>query len=119
MERMEEKAEHKGGILADDMGLGKTIQRLAAAFISYQSHGSIALILSSPSKDRSCKTTLICTPLALLGQWRGEIRTKTDPALNVHIHHPSWHGQNGEKITTAQDLLQYDVVLTTYTMIVT
>jgi SNF2 family DNA or RNA helicase len=77
-------------------------------------HHSIALLVTRQSKDETRKTTLICTPVALLRQWYNEIHTKTDPPLNVYIHHAS---TRGKKARTAKDLLKYDVVLTTYTTV--
>ncbi|KAM0252634.1 hypothetical protein ACHAP5_000925 [Fusarium lateritium] len=93
MKKMEEGT-NKGGILADDMGLGKTISTLA-------------LLLARPATTRP-KTNLIIAPLALLRQWEEEIATKTKPShrLSVYVHH-------GRK-TTTDELLKYDVVLTTY-----
>ncbi|KAL6854240.1 SNF2 family N-terminal domain-containing protein [Trichoderma novae-zelandiae] len=93
MKQMEEGT-NKGGILADDMGLGKTISTLA-------------LILSRPAKSRP-KTNLIIGPLALVRQWEEEISKKTKPShrLSVFVYHNA-------KATT-DELLQFDVVLTTY-----
>ncbi|KAF7853315.1 uncharacterized protein EAF02_011969 [Botrytis sinoallii] len=92
-----EEGSNKGGILADDMGLGKTISTLS-------------LILSRPSTDRTCKTTLIVAPVALLRQWNSEIVSKTLPT-----HKPSVYMAHGNsKRSTWDDLRQYDVVLTTY-----
>jgi len=109
-----EEGKNKGGILADDMGLGKTIQRyLSVCF--HSSDVSIALLVSRPSEDRGCKTTLIITPVALLRQWCTEIETKTDPKLKVYIHHAS---SRSRKARTSAELLQNDVVLTTYNTIV-
>lgn len=76
---------------------------------------SIALLVSRPSDDDDCRTTLICCPVALLRQWFNEIRTKTDPPLSVYIHHSS---TRGKKAKTTSELLKYDVVLTTYSTIV-
>ncbi|KAM0356123.1 hypothetical protein ACHAPU_000518 [Fusarium lateritium] len=93
MKKMEEGS-NKGGILADDMGLGKTISTLA-------------LLLARPTNTQP-KTTLIVAPLALLRQWEEEITSKTkfSHRLSVYLHH-------GKK-TTTEELLRYDVVLTTY-----
>ncbi|KAJ3780230.1 SNF2 family N-terminal domain-containing protein, partial [Lentinula aff. detonsa] len=90
-----EKSYLKGGCLADEMGLGKTVQM-------------IALMMKNRSDDRYCKTTLIIAPTALLDQWRMEIEVKTNVGLKVLIYHgPS-------KPKKAQDLLSYDVVVTTF-----
>lgn len=93
LKKMEEGT-NKGGILADDMGLGKTISM-------------IALMSIRPATSRP-KTNLIIAPVALMRQWEEEIKTKLRPsyAMSTFIYH-------GKKATT-EELLQYDVVLTTY-----
>ena len=93
MKKME-AGTNKGGILADDMGLGKTISTLA-------------LLLARPATTRP-KTNLIVAPVALIRQWEEEIATKTKSShrLTVYVHHG--------KRTTIDELLTYDVVLTTY-----
>ena len=105
----------KGGILADDMGLGKTIQ-------------SISLILTNPrpSKDEPPgpgrkaisdhvgRNTLVVGPLALIKQWEAEIKSRVSEShkLRVLVH----HGPNRTK--RFQDFLKYDVVITTYQILV-
>lgn len=93
MQAMEDGS-NKGGILADDMGLGKTISTLA-------------LMVTRPATERP-KTNLIIGPLALVRQWEDEIKTKVSMShrLSVFVYH-------GKK-TTTEELLKYDVVLTTY-----
>ncbi|KAH6973480.1 SNF2 family N-terminal domain-containing protein [Ilyonectria sp. MPI-CAGE-AT-0026] len=93
MKKMEEGT-NRGGILADDMGLGKTISTLA-------------LLLSRPATSRP-KTNLIVGPVALIRQWEEELATKTKLShrLSVFLYH--------NKKATTEDLLKYDVVLTTY-----
>ncbi|KAH7316617.1 SNF2 family N-terminal domain-containing protein [Stachybotrys elegans] len=94
MVKMEEGS-NKGGILADDMGLGKTISTLA-------------LIHARPATARP-KTNLIIGPLSLIRQWEEEIGKKTKPShrLSVFVYH-------NRRKTTTEELLQHDVVLTTY-----
>ncbi|GKU10016.1 unnamed protein product [Fusarium langsethiae] len=93
MKKME-SGTNKGGILADDMGLGKTISTLT-------------LLLARPATTRP-KTNLIVAPVALIRQWEEEIATKTKSShrLSVYVHHG--------KRTSIDELLRYDVVLTTY-----
>lgn len=102
----------KGGILADDMGLGKTLQ-------------SISLIISNPmpKKDGTgwkkslanvTGSTLVVAPLALIRQWEAEIKEKVTLShrLSVCVH----HGPSRTK--RFQDLAKYDVVITTYQILV-
>ncbi|OSX63442.1 hypothetical protein POSPLADRAFT_1045766 [Postia placenta MAD-698-R-SB12] len=90
-----EKSSDKGGCMSDEMGLGKTVQM-------------IAVMVSNSSQDPLCKTNLIVAPVALLDQWQLEIEMKTDCNLKCLIY----HGSNKPK--NKRDLMQYDIVLTTY-----
>lgn len=87
-----------GGILADDMGLGKTIQII-----------SLILANSSPRTPESSKTTLIIAPVGVMSNWRNQIQdhTRQEASPRVLIYHGS-----GKK--EAQNLAQYDVVITSY-----
>ncbi|KAK0742533.1 SNF2 family N-terminal domain-containing protein [Apiosordaria backusii] len=103
----------KGGILADDMGLGKTLQ-------------SISLIISNPmpkSDEAGYKKhfseikrgTLVVAPLALIRQWEAEIKEKVDKDildLKVCVHH------GPQRTKDAKQLGKYDVVITTYQILV-
>ncbi|ODQ65918.1 hypothetical protein NADFUDRAFT_12699, partial [Nadsonia fulvescens var. elongata DSM 6958] len=95
-----------GAILADDMGLGKTIQ-------------SISLIITRPSNDTLHKTTLIITPVALLKQWEREVerRTRPDPVTGEKLQVFIYHGTAKKQINSYNDLLKYDIVLTSYAVI--
>ena len=102
----------KGGILADDMGLGKTLQ-------------SISLIIGNPMpgpedagwkphfKDVK-KATLVVAPLALIRQWEAEIKDKVADG-----HHPRVCVHHGPQRTKdPKELAKYDVVITTYQILV-
>ncbi|KAG6335342.1 hypothetical protein ID866_3753 [Astraeus odoratus] len=90
-----EKSSDKGGCLGDEMGLGKTVQ-------------IIALMVANPSNKPFCKTNLIVAPLALLDQWKLEIETKTTKGMRCLIYH------GAGKPKRKDELIGYDVVLTTY-----
>ncbi|MGH4123586.1 MAG: DEAD/DEAH box helicase [Clostridium sp.] len=80
-----------GGILADEMGLGKTIQ-------------TIAFLLSQENKK-----SIIISPTSLVYNWKAELE-KFAPSLKVGIV----HGEKSERHKLIHNLLDYDVILTTY-----
>jgi len=91
--------EHKfGGILADDMGLGKTIQTLTH-LSRLKENGALT------------KPSLIVMPTSLIANWKNEVK-KFTPNLSVL----SLHGNTREK--NFQKLNEYDILLTTYPLIV-
>ncbi|MGN7707196.1 DEAD/DEAH box helicase [Chryseobacterium sp. JV274] len=85
-----------GGCLADDMGLGKTIQ-------------IIAFILSQREK-RGHTTHLIVVPTSLLFNWQEEI-SKFAPSIKVLLHY------GADRPKTTAHMSDYEVVLTTYGML--
>ncbi|CAP67535.1 uncharacterized protein PODANS_1_14320 [Podospora anserina S mat+] len=91
-----ETGSNKGGILADDMGLGKTVSTLA-------------LMISRPSEDRAVRTNLIIGPVALIKQWENEVKNKLRGThkMSVYLLHQ-------KKKIPFTELINYDVVLTTY-----
>ncbi|MBZ9634137.1 DEAD/DEAH box helicase [Clostridium sp. FP1] len=80
-----------GGILADEMGLGKTIQ-------------TIAFLLSEENKK-----SIIISPTSLVYNWKAELE-KFAPSLKVGIV----HGDKSQRHELIHNLLDYDVILTTY-----
>ena len=87
-----------GGILADDMGLGKTIQTLAFLQI-LKERGE----LSKPS--------LIIMPTSLIGNWKSEIKKFTPNLRYLELY-------GIERAELFDKLESYDIVLTTYNLIV-
>lgn len=85
-----------GGCLADDMGLGKTIQ-------------IIAFILSQRGKQKR-NTNLIVVPTSLIFNWQEEIK-KFAPSLKTY----TTSGSN--RLPDSKKFDQYEVVLTTYGML--
>ncbi len=80
-----------GCILADEMGLGKTLQ-----------------IIATIGFDNSFNNKyLIVAPISLLENWRREIN-KFYPSLKSYIN----HGKNQKYLY--KDLLEYDVIITSY-----
>lgn len=88
--------ESQGCILGDEMGLGKTMQVIASMLYLKQ-------IGNTPM--------LVVTPISLLANWKRECE-KFAPSLNVWVHH------GGTRTGNYRDLLQYDVVVTSYTTVV-
>lgn len=86
------------GILADDMGLGKTVQTLAH-------------LLLEKERKRMDKPCLIIAPTSLMGNWRRESEQFT-PKLKVLIL------QGPDRKQHFADIHNYDLVLTTYPLLV-
>jgi len=87
-----------GGVLADDMGLGKTLQ-------------TIAHITLEKESGRMDRPTLIVMPTSLVGNWEREVK-KFSPALRTLV----LHGRNRHR--REHPLERYDVVLTTYPVLI-
>jgi len=86
------------GILADDMGLGKTVQTLAH--------------IQKEKTSRRMKTPcLIVAPTSLMSNWKREA-AKFTPNLKVLI------SQGVERHNNWNNLENYDLILTTYPLIV-
>lgn len=116
-----------GGCLADDMGLGKTLQTLtlllevkknnpqvAYPSQSQQKQGQLNLFDQSPSftaptdtLEEESPVSLIVMPTSLVYNWEDEIR-KFTPQLNSY----RYTGVN--RTRRADELCQYDIILTTY-----
>uniref|UniRef100_A0A8B9V110 Transcription termination factor 2 n=1 Tax=Anas zonorhyncha TaxID=75864 RepID=A0A8B9V110_9AVES len=102
-----------GGILADDMGLGKTLTMIALILAQKQlktekRNSKLEVWLS---KNDSSYTLIIC-PASLIHHWKKEIdRHVGYGKLRVYLY----HGPNRDK--HAEVLSEYDVVVTTYSLL--
>ena len=91
-----------GACLADDMGLGKTIQ-------------VITLLLHQQSSGHG--TSLLVAPASLLANWMSELK-RFAPTLRCIILHPSEMPPGTIKaMSEAPELTRYDLVMTTYGML--
>jgi superfamily II DNA or RNA helicase len=86
------------GVLADDMGLGKTIQTLANLQLEKES-------------GRADLPSLVLAPTSLMSNWKNEA-TRFTPDLSVLIL------QGPERKQYFQDIKKYDIILTTYPLMI-
>lgn len=88
--------ETRGCILGDEMGLGKTMQ-VITELLHMKSEGTLP--------------ALVIAPISLLINWERECE-KFAPSLKTFIHH------GGKRTGNFRDLLEYDVIITSYTTVV-
>uniref|UniRef100_A0A665V2D8 Transcription termination factor 2 n=1 Tax=Echeneis naucrates TaxID=173247 RepID=A0A665V2D8_ECHNA len=111
-----------GGILADDMGLGKTLTMIALILTKKikakegdekKEQKKVEKWLSkTDSSVVVSKGTLIICPASLIHHWKMEIEKHVKTGkLSVYLY----HGPNREK--SAELLADYDVVVTTYSLV--
>lgn len=106
-----------GGILADDMGLGKTLQLISLIVTGGAGTTLIMYAFRSPSFYRlPCRppeahllTLENRAPKSVMSNWAIQAKQHVHEAraLRVHIYH-------GASKLTAQELMKYDIVVTTY-----
>ncbi|KAM8854833.1 transcription termination factor 2 isoform 2-T3 [Spinachia spinachia] len=107
-----------GGILADDMGLGKTLTIIALILAKKSKvNGELeekpqSWISKADSSMVASTGTLIICPASLVHHWKREIeRHLKTGKLTVYLY----HGPQREK--RAQVLADFDVVVTTYSLV--
>ncbi|NWU70771.1 TTF2 factor, partial [Pterocles burchelli] len=106
-----------GGILADDMGLGKTLTMIALILAQKQlkteKRKKLEIWLSkNDSTVIPSNGTLIICPASLIHHWKKEIDRRVGYGkLRVYLY----HGPNRDK--HAEGLSEYDVVVTTYSLL--
>ena len=92
------------GILADEMGLGKTIQTIA--FLAH-------LKESGDGGERH----LIVVPSSTMDNWRKELE-QWAPGIKLVTYWGSQDERRHLRLQLVQDELEYDVILTTYNMVI-
>lgn len=107
----------KGGILAEEMGLGKTVE-LIALITHHQRRIQDQTLFDqgTGAQVRASGATLIITPSSILEQWQSEIHMHA-PSLKVFHYKglpPSTAPKREHAAATSEELMRYDVVLTTY-----
>ncbi|KAI1412100.1 SNF2 family N-terminal domain-containing protein [Hypoxylon sp. FL1857] len=106
------ECETVGGILADEMGLGKTLTMLASIVDSLRESRAFTVTKHSTSK-LNVRGTLVIVPSAfLIDEWLSDIH---DHLLSGELHVLKHHGST--KARSAEELLQYDIVLSTYSTV--
>ncbi|XP_039178377.1 transcription termination factor 2 isoform X2 [Crotalus tigris] len=106
-----------GGILADDMGLGKTLTMIALILAQKcaekEKEKKLELWMSKQdSIDTFSHGTLIVCPASLIHHWKKEVEKYVKHGkLKVYLY----HGPN--RIRKASILSQYEIVITTYSIL--
>ena len=110
--------ESLGGLLADMMGLGKTLSILSLITASLESSLEWKRLAPHPSLVRAIpgirntRTTLLVVPLSAVSNWTTQINEHLAPdSLKCH----TFHGPN--RITDLDELAKYDVLITTYSTV--
>lgn len=111
-----EQARHQvGGVLADDKGLGKTAQCIAAVLMADEHERVRVDVPATARSPQEAMPTLVVCPLAVLHQWREEIRVHTtlDADRQVVIYHGA---EAARRRVTVAGMQRDDVrfVLTTF-----
>ena len=102
-----------GGILAEEMGLGKTVEVIALICMHKRAICSDHSPVFGSGLWQS-SSTLIITPPSIIQQWKGEIQSHA-PGLKVMIYEGiRASDKDGNEDETLQQLLDHDIVLTTY-----
>ncbi|KAM8977775.1 transcription termination factor 2 [Pelodytes ibericus] len=108
----------QGGILADDMGLGKTLTMVALILMQKQrqkreEEKKLEIWISKTDSSLTVsRGTLIICPASLVHHWKKEVERRVcDGNLRVYLY----HGPNREK--DSKVLAQYDIVVTTYSLL--
>ncbi|MGO2081327.1 DEAD/DEAH box helicase [Glutamicibacter arilaitensis] len=101
-----------GGILADDMGLGKTLQTIALILHAHKLWADPQACAQLPATQRTQLPFLVVAPSSVVSNWEMEIN-KFAPSLRV----VSVEGTLPSARKLQELAENYDVILTTYTLL--
>lgn len=103
----------RGGILAEEMGLGKTVE-VIALICSHKRAAPLGVDPEPATTILKSAATLIIAPPSILQQWKSEVQNHA-PGLKVMIYEGIQAvDQDTDDQKLLQQLLEQDVVLTTY-----
>ncbi|CAK5122328.1 unnamed protein product [Meloidogyne enterolobii] len=113
------------GILADDMGLGKTLSLISLILHKKNARKTDPAVVERENHlRRNCvferhlipaNSTLVIAPASLIYQWEKEIMDRVQEGLlRVFI----FHGPKNKREISAHRLSKYDIVITTYELLV-
>ncbi|MFM1803018.1 MAG: hypothetical protein RJA81_2370 [Planctomycetota bacterium] len=91
-----------GGCLADDMGLGKTLQVIA--------------LLLDMRRHTDSRASLLVVPASLVANWKAEL-SRFAPEIQYAVVHPS-ELAGGKEPITPESAGRFDLIITTYSMMV-
>ncbi|RLM85102.1 hypothetical protein C2845_PM04G29450 [Panicum miliaceum] len=108
----------KGGIFADDMGLGKTLTLLSLIGRTKAHALPLGVKKGGGAKRRKVedagegpRPTLVVCPPSVFSSWVTQLEEHLEPgSLKVYMYH-------GERTRDKKELLKYDLVLTTYSIL--
>jgi SNF2 family DNA or RNA helicase len=114
----EEPPQTYGGLLADMMGLGKTLSILSlvvetlAESTKWEKLSPLPDIVRNHPGIRNTKTTLLVSPLSTVNNWVSQVKEHLEEgAISYYV----FHGPS--RTTDIDELRQYDLVITTYSTI--
>lgn len=114
----EEPPQTLGGLLADMMGLGKTLSILSLVVATLPESRQWETMVPSPElvRDspgiRNTRTTLLVSPLSAVHNWVAQIKEHLKQnAISYYVFHGS------SRTTDVEELSQYDLVITTYSIV--
>ena len=103
----------RGGVLAEEMGLGKTVITLAVILDNPAPANALPAAWGGDADRVRTRATLVVCPVSLVSQWHDEAVEKVpNGELKVYQYY------GGNRVTDPAKLADYDVIITTYQILV-